>query len=96
MQIVDPCEVTVVTVVAIGAMVRPASRADKTLAKDGIGVDLIDLRTVSPLDREATFASRRRTGRLIGAMTWRPGRMKTVIDVSRSVGGTHWRTRPID
>ena len=54
-----------VTVVAIGAMVRPALRAAQKLAKDGIGVDLIDPRTVVPLDREAIFASVRRTGRLV-------------------------------
>lgn len=54
-----------VTVVAIGAMVRPAMRAAQKLAKEGIGVDLIDPRTVVPLDSEAIFASLRRTGRLI-------------------------------
>ena len=54
-----------VTMVAIGAMVRPALRAAKKLAGEGIGVDLIDPRTMVPLDREAIFASLRRTGRLI-------------------------------
>lgn len=54
-----------VTLVAIGAMVRPSMRAAQKLAKEGIGVDLIDPRTVVPLDSEAIFASVRRTGRLI-------------------------------
>ena len=54
-----------VTVVAIGAMVRPALRAAQKLAKDGIGVDLVDPRTVVPLDRDAILASVRRTGRLV-------------------------------
>ena len=54
-----------VTVVAIGAMVRPALRAAKKLAKDGVAVDLIDPRTMVPLDKEAIFASVRRTGRLV-------------------------------
>ena len=37
----------------------------KKLADEGIGVDLIDPRTVVPLDREAIFSSVRRTGRLV-------------------------------
>ena len=53
------------TVVAIGAMVRPALRAAQKLAKDGIGVELIDPRTVVPLDQEAILTSVRRTGRLV-------------------------------
>ena len=54
-----------VTVVAIGAMVRPAMRAAQELAKSGIGVDLIDPRTVVPLDSEMILESVRRTGRLV-------------------------------
>ncbi|MCY4206451.1 MAG: alpha-ketoacid dehydrogenase subunit beta [Roseovarius sp.] len=54
-----------VTMVAIGAMVRSALRAARKLAKDGIGVELIDPRTVVPLDSEAILASVRRTGRLV-------------------------------
>ena len=54
-----------VTVVAIGAMVRPALRAAQELARSGIGVDLIDPRTVVPLDAESILESVRRTGRLV-------------------------------
>ena len=54
-----------VTVVAIGAMVRPAMRSAQKLAREGIGVDLIDPRTVVPLDSETIFRSVRRTGRLV-------------------------------
>ncbi|MDE0521216.1 MAG: alpha-ketoacid dehydrogenase subunit beta [Boseongicola sp.] len=54
-----------VTVVAIGAMVRPALRAAQELARSGIGVDLIDPRTVVPLDSETILESVRRTGRLV-------------------------------
>ena len=53
------------TLVAIGAMVRPALRAARKLAGDGIHVDLIDPRTLVPLDKNAIFSSVRRTGRLI-------------------------------
>jgi len=54
-----------VTVVAIGAMVRPALRAVKKLTSEGINAELIDPRTVVPLDKEAIFKSVRRTGRLV-------------------------------
>ena len=54
-----------VTVVAIGAMVRPAMRSAQKLAREGIGVDLIDPRTVVPLDSEMIFRSVRKTGRLV-------------------------------
>ena len=54
-----------VTVVAIGAMVRPALRAAQKLARDGIGVELIDPRTLVPLDSDAILASVRRTGRMV-------------------------------
>ena len=54
-----------VTVVAIGAMVRPALRAAQELARSGIGVDLIDPRTVVPLDSEMILESVRKTGRLV-------------------------------
>lgn len=58
---------THVTLVAIGSMVRPALRAAAELAEDGIDVEVLDPRTVFPLDREAILASLARTGRLIVA-----------------------------
>ena len=32
----------------------------------------------------------------IVVMTKRPGRLKTLINVGEEIGGTHWRTQPID
>ena len=54
-----------ITLVAIGAMVRPALRAAQKLAQAGIGVELIDPRTVVPLDSAAILASVGKTGRLV-------------------------------
>jgi pyruvate/2-oxoglutarate/acetoin dehydrogenase E1 component len=54
-----------VTVVAIGAMVRHALRACDLLQQDGIGVEVIDPRTLYPLDQAAILASVRKTGRLV-------------------------------
>ena len=53
------------TVVAIGAMVRPTLRAAKKLAQSDIHVEVIDPRTLVPLDAEAILASVRKTGRLL-------------------------------
>ena len=54
-----------VTLVAIGSMVRPALRAADDLAEEGIEAELVDPRTVHPLDEEAILASVARTGRLV-------------------------------
>lgn len=55
------------TLVAIGATVPAALAAAKTLAEEGVAVDLIDPRTVSPLDINSILASVRKTGRLVVA-----------------------------
>lgn len=52
-----------VTAVAWGAMVREVVRAADLVAPEGIGVEIIDLRTISPLDDETIVASIKKTGR---------------------------------
>jgi 2-oxoisovalerate dehydrogenase E1 component len=54
-----------VSVVAIGAMVHRALAAAAQLAEEGISAEVIDPRTVSPLDTSAILASVRKTGRLL-------------------------------
>jgi len=54
-----------VTILATGMMVGMAERAADKLAEDGIGADVIDLRTTSPLDEEAILDSVEVTGRLV-------------------------------
>ena len=54
-----------VTIVACGRMVNFSEKAADKLAADGIGCDLIDLRTTSPLDEEAILDSVEATGRLV-------------------------------
>jgi pyruvate dehydrogenase E1 component beta subunit len=64
---------TDVTVVAVSRMVHEALKAAETLAKDGIGIEVLDPRTISPLDREALLASVAKTGRLVVAHeAWGP------------------------
>lgn len=53
------------TVVAIGRMVPFAAKAAGKLAADGITVDLIDLRSTSPIDEETVLESLSLTGRLV-------------------------------
>jgi len=52
-----------VTVVAWGAMVREALNAAEQLKGDKIELEIIDLRTISPLDVETIITSIRKTGR---------------------------------
>ncbi len=53
------------TVVAIALMTERTLAAAKQLAEEGISVEVIDPRTVSPLDTAAILASVRKTGRLL-------------------------------
>jgi pyruvate dehydrogenase E1 component beta subunit len=54
-----------VTIVAAGLMVKFSEKAAKMLAEEGIGCDVIDLRTTSPIDQETILDSVENTGRLI-------------------------------
>jgi pyruvate/2-oxoglutarate/acetoin dehydrogenase E1 component len=54
-----------VTVVAISGAMRPTLEAAKSLAKDGISVEIIDPRTLKPLDTETIINSVAKTGRLV-------------------------------
>src|SRR3954471_4167475 len=56
---------TDVTLVTYGAMVQPSLEAADTLAKDGVEVEVIDLRTLMPFDKAALFASIEKTSRLL-------------------------------
>lgn len=58
-------EGTAATVVAIAAMVQQAAAAADALAKEGISVEVIDPRTVSPLDCDTVLESVHKTGRLL-------------------------------
>ncbi len=55
-----------VTVVTYSRMVHRALQAAETLAAEGISVEVIDLRTLKPLDMETIAASVRKTGRVVG------------------------------
>lgn len=54
-----------VTLIAYGAMMKEARIAIDALAATGIGAELIDLRTLSPLDTETIVGSVAKTGRAV-------------------------------
>ncbi|MCX7283265.1 MAG: alpha-ketoacid dehydrogenase subunit beta [Novosphingobium sp.] len=73
-----------VTVVACGRMVNFSEKAADKLAADGIGVDLIDLRTTSPMDEDAILDSVEQTGRLV-VVDESPPRCSLAADISALV-----------
>ena len=54
-----------VTLVGMGATVPVALEAAELLAADGTGAEVVDLRTLAPLDEDAILASLAKTGRLV-------------------------------
>ncbi|MCK6256851.1 alpha-ketoacid dehydrogenase subunit beta [Fictibacillus sp. KIGAM418] len=58
-------EGTDVSIITYGAMVHSSLKAAEELEKEGISAEVIDLRTVSPLDIDTIIASVEKTGRAI-------------------------------
>lgn len=54
-----------ITLVAFGAMIRECQKAIVMAEEAGISVELIDLRSIYPIDRETIRTSVRKTGRMI-------------------------------
>jgi 2-oxoisovalerate dehydrogenase E1 component beta subunit len=58
-------EGTDLTIVTYGAMVHKSVEAAETLERDGVSVEIIDLRTLLPMDDEAIIESVKKTGKLL-------------------------------
>ena len=58
-------EGTDVTVIAYGPMVKTAMEAATAAAEEGQDIEVVDLRSLSPLDTETIEASARKTGRVV-------------------------------
>ena len=54
-----------VTAICWGAMVREVLRASEQVKNEGINVEVIDLRTISPMDDETLISSVKKTGRVV-------------------------------
>jgi pyruvate dehydrogenase E1 component beta subunit len=53
------------TIVSYGSMVRAATRAADALQAEGVSAEVIDLRSLSPIDEDTVVASAIRTGRVV-------------------------------
>jgi pyruvate dehydrogenase E1 component beta subunit len=73
-----------VTVVAYGPMVRTVLDTATVAEQDGTQLEVIDLRTLSPLDLAPVFGSVRRTGRLI-CVSEAPGLASVTAEVAAQV-----------
>lgn len=56
---------TDVTIVSFGKIMKVALQAAEDLAKEGISAEVIDLRTVRPIDYDTVFESVKKTNRLV-------------------------------
>ena len=63
-----------VTIVSIAGCLPPALAAAELLAREGVDVEVVDLRTIVPMDRDAILTSVAKTGRLV------------IVDNSHKVG----------
>jgi len=54
-----------VTIIATSSMVQVALAAAEELERDGVSVEVVDPRTIAPLDRATLVASARKTGRVV-------------------------------
>ena len=83
------------TVVAFGSTVPMALRASETLADEGQGIEVIDLRSLVPMDMAAVLASVRKTGRvLVVHEAWVSGGVGAEILARLSEENLRLRTSP--
>jgi pyruvate dehydrogenase E1 component beta subunit len=69
-----------VTIVSFGKIIKQAYAAAEELAKDGISCEIIDLRTIRPIDYDTVIKSVKKTNRLICVEeAWPLGNISTEI-----------------
>jgi pyruvate/2-oxoglutarate/acetoin dehydrogenase E1 component len=84
------------TVVATAWMVHRSLEAARSLANDGIDVEVIDLRTLAPWDQGTVLASVHKTGRLVVAHeAWKVGGIGAEIAATVAERGFHDLKAPI-
>ncbi len=84
------------TVVALSYLVPEAEKAADELAREGIRVEMLDLRTAKPLDREAILASVRKTGRLVVADPgWLTGGISSEVAAMAAGEGFSYLKAPV-
>jgi 2-oxoisovalerate dehydrogenase E1 component beta subunit len=84
------------TIVTYGAMLWTALEAAEALDKDGVSAEVLDLRTLLPLDEEAILASVRHTGKcLVLHEDTRTGGLGAEIAATLSEKAFEWLDGPI-
>lgn len=84
------------TVLTYGAMVWTALEASEVLAKDGVSAEVLDLRTLLPLDEEAILGSVKRTGKcLVLHEDTRTGGLGAEIAATLAEKAFEWLDAPI-
>ncbi|UBH24350.1 alpha-ketoacid dehydrogenase subunit beta [Micrococcus porci] len=84
-----------VTLVAYGPLVKTALQAAEVAEQEGVSVELIDLRSLSPLDTGLVEASVRRTGRLVVAHeASRTGGLGAELVATVAERAFHWLESP--
>jgi pyruvate/2-oxoglutarate/acetoin dehydrogenase E1 component len=69
-----------VTLVTVGPLVQESLKAARQLAEDGVSVEVIDLRTIRPLDYATVLSSLKKTGKLLVAdPDWGQGGVASII-----------------
>jgi pyruvate/2-oxoglutarate/acetoin dehydrogenase E1 component len=74
-----------VSVVAAGVMVNRALTAARRLQDEGISVEVVDVRTIQPLDAETIVASARKTGKVVIAQE-APGPFSVASEIAALIG----------
>ncbi|MDT7639675.1 MAG: 2-oxoisovalerate dehydrogenase component beta subunit [Pseudonocardiales bacterium] len=77
-------EGTDITLLAYGPMVKTALKAAEAAVGEGRSVEVIDLRTLSPLDLDPVYDSVRRTGRLV-VVAEAPSEVSVAAEVAAKV-----------
>lgn len=54
-----------ITIISYGAMMRPVTEAGDYLARESVSAEIIDIRTITPVDIDTILASVRKTGRAV-------------------------------
>ncbi|AHI02047.1 alpha-ketoacid dehydrogenase subunit beta [Kutzneria viridogrisea] len=75
---------TTATIATYGPMVRTCMDAATAGAEDGVDLEVIDLRSLSPLDLDPVFESVRRTGRLV-VVSEAPGEASISSEIAAKV-----------
>jgi 2-oxoisovalerate dehydrogenase E1 component beta subunit len=85
-----------ITVIAYGAMVHESLLAAEELAGEGIDVEVVDLRSLKPFDRETVLASARKTGKIaIVHEAYRTGGMGGELAALISEEAFEWLDAPL-